>query len=338
MGAPWAAVRDPLDPDEVGRTLRDAVEAGHLELPLPGHGRTLERFRALASIGATDLTVARLAEAHTDAAAILAEARCHVPSGLLGVWATGGPANRVEARRSGSGWVLHGSKEFCSGAGLLDHSLVPVECAADGGEERLALVDVRHPSVSTDLSSWTTATLAGTATGTVTFDATPVGDAAIVGGPAYYLDRPGFWYGAVGVAAVWAGAAMAIAATVSDAAAATRRDDPHLMAHLGAVTAATNGLRAVLASAAEEIDADGPGGPSPGGAVRALSVRHLVERWCHEIIDRAGRALGPRPLVHDPSHARRVAELELYVRQDHAERDLDALGRRVASGERPPQL
>jgi hypothetical protein len=64
--------------------------------------------------------------------------------------------------------------------------------------------------------------------------------------------------------------------------------------------------------------------------LRALSVRHLVERWCHDIVDHADRGLGPRPLVRDPSHARRVAELGLYVRQDHAERDLEALGRWAA--------
>ena len=92
-------------------------------------------------------------------------------------------------------------------------------------------------------------------------------------------------------------------------------------------------MRHVIAAAADEIDAE----PSQPGAdprasderqraIRALSTRHLVERWCHEIVDRVGRALGPRPLALDADHARRVAELQLYVRQDHAERDLEVLG------------
>ncbi|WP_244255972.1 hypothetical protein [Rathayibacter sp. VKM Ac-2760] len=53
-----------------------------------------------------------------------------------------------------------------------------------------------------------------------------------------------------------------------------------------------------------------------------------------EILLRAGRALGPAPLALDAEHAKRVADLALYVRQHHAERDDAALGRAVlASGE-----
>jgi hypothetical protein len=46
-----------------------------------------------------------------------------------------------------------------------------------------------------------------------------------------------------------------------------------------------------------------------------------------ETIVRTGRALGPGPLVLDAEHARRVADLAIYIRQSHAERDLAALGR-----------
>jgi hypothetical protein len=46
-------------------------------------------------------------------------------------------------------------------------------------------------------------------------------------------------------------------------------------------------------------------------------------------------ALGPAPLAQETEHARRVADLELYVRQHHAERDEAALGRKIISGERP---
>jgi hypothetical protein len=36
--------------------------------------------------------------------------------------------------------------------------------------------------------------------------------------------------------------------------------------------------------------------------------------------------LGPGPLAFDEPHARRVADLTLYVRQHHADRDLAGLG------------
>lgn len=43
-------------------------------------------------------------------------------------------------------------------------------------------------------------------------------------------------------------------------------------------------------------------------------------------MDRTGRALGAGPLSHDEEHGRRVADLTVYLRQHHAERDLAALG------------
>jgi hypothetical protein len=47
-------------------------------------------------------------------------------------------------------------------------------------------------------------------------------------------------------------------------------------------------------------------------------------------------ALGPAPLAFDPDHAQRVADLRLYLRQHHAERDAAALGRSLlATGEAP---
>ena len=58
---------------------------------------------------------------------------------------------------------------------------------------------------------------------------------------------------------------------------------------------------------------------------RALAARHLVERLCVDALDRFGRAVGPGPLAFDAAVARRHAELSLYVRQCHGERDLEAL-------------
>ena len=66
-----------------------------------------------------------------------------------------------------------------------------------------------------------------------------------------------------------------------------------------------------------------------GDAARALRVRSLVAEVAAEVLDRTGRALGAGPLSHDEAHARRVADLTVYIRQHHAERDLAALGAMV---------
>ena len=44
---------------------------------------------------------------------------------------------------------------------------------------------------------------------------------------------------------------------------------------------------------------------------------------------RVGHALGPAPLTGDEDHARRVADLTVYLRQHHAERDLARQGEQV---------
>ncbi len=51
------------------------------------------------------------------------------------------------------------------------------------------------------------------------------------------------------------------------------------------------------------------------------------------VIASSAHALGPLPLTADESHARRVADLQVYVRQHHAERDLARIGADVAAGD-----
>lgn len=91
-----------------GRALSALRDTGGLDLPLPGGGSTWARFGGLAELAAVDLSVARLAEGHADATAILAEAGAPAPDGLLGVWAADPPGGRVEAARDGPGWRLGG--------------------------------------------------------------------------------------------------------------------------------------------------------------------------------------------------------------------------------------
>jgi hypothetical protein len=85
-------------------------------------------------------------------------------------------------------------------------------------------------------------------------------------------------------------------------------------------------LRAVLDEAGRQIDADPRG--IHAAEVRARSLRHVVERSASEVIDRFGRAFGPRPLTTEAATAQRLADLHLYLRQHHGERDLEELGRR----------
>ena len=101
--------------------------------------------------------------------------------------------------------------------------------------------------------------------------------------------------------------------------------DPHALAHLGAVDARLTGFDALLDDA-EPLDGAG------GAQLRTMRVRAAVESAAGDVLVRVGRALGAAPLGHDAVHARAVADLTVYLRQRHAERDLAALGRAVAAG------
>ena len=299
-----------------------AVDSGWLDLPLPGAGATRDRWAAFADLAGEDLSLARLGEGHADAVAILAElgGPCAEPGSRWGVWAANPPGLNVTAARRGSGWLLHGVKQYCSGARICTDALVTA--AADDGPRLFAVATGR---LEPDPASWPATGMAASDTLDVGFPGIP---AAAVGPPGGYMDRPGFSHGGVGVAACWYGGARAVARTLLGAAA--KRDvGPHALAHLGAADLGLRAARAALDQAADEIDAD-PRDLRGDGLLRAVRVRSLTEAVATDVMARTGRALGAGPLGHDEAHSRAVADLTVYLRQHHAERDLARLGEMVA--------
>jgi hypothetical protein len=313
-------------PDVAAALMAALVRDGALELTLPGGGHTRSRFDALVALGELDLTVGRLAEAHTDALAILAELGHHSvgdsADSVWAVWAAEPPSARVEATTTGDAqWCLDGRKAWCSGAGGSTHALVTAH--ADDGA-RLFAVDLRQPGVAPLGDPWPTSALSGTDTRSVMF----AGAAAFaVGEPGDYVGRPGFWHGSVGVAAGWYGGAVSVARALLRASEDRALSEINL-AHLGAVGSVLAGARAALNAAADAFD-DDPTDESRRAQITARTTRAVVEAAATEVVDRIGRALGAAPLALDGAHARRVADLQLYVRQSHADRDLADLGRRM---------
>jgi alkylation response protein AidB-like acyl-CoA dehydrogenase len=301
--------------ERIGRANRTVWD----HLPLPGRGQTGARHQALLEIGRRDLSLARIAEAHADALAILAEAG-HVPreDALYGVWASEASRAPVVAKRTSNGeWQLDGLKQYCSGATFTSAALVTARA-----DDAVLLFDVAldQAGVWAEDSTWATPAFADTATRPVSFNRVRVASDRLLGKDNWYLERPGFWHGAIGPAACWAGGA----ASLIDAATTLNRRDPHSRAHIGAMQAMSWGLNTLLEKAGDEVDAD-PQDKQQEARRRALKVRHLIERWCVEILDRFGRATGPQLLAYDQHSARQHMALTLYIRQCHAERDLETI-------------
>lgn len=295
---------------------RRLLDDGRLNLPFPGLGDTARRHCELAQIARDNLELGRLVEAHADALAILHEAgRKPKPEALYGVWASEGKAGLKVSEGT-----LSGQKGFCTGATLLDCALVTVM----EPERRLVEIDLRvaPDRIGFDGSGWATDAFAETSTATTVFRDYPISEANFVGPPGWYLGRPGFWQGACGPASCWAGGAQGL---IDYARKHTRETNSHAIAHLGALQANAWQMRALLQAAGQEIDSDFEN--VQAARVRALSLRHLIEQSCTDTMLRFGRAFGPRPLAFDAAVAQRCHELTLYIRQSHAESDLEELGR-----------
>lgn len=287
--------------------------------PAPGAGATHDRWRRLVDLGRRDLALAKVVEPHHDAAAILAELDDELPADgeVWAVWAAEPPFAVLRATADGDAWRLDGLKAFCSGVGVVTHALVTA--AAPEGSRLFAIsLDARGIAVDSDGPSWAGPGMERALTSTLRLDDVP---ARPVGPPGAYTDRPGFWLGAIGIAACWFGGARGVADTLEDA---RDRLGPHGLAHLGAVRAEVDTFDLVLRAAAECADA----GPGVRRAERlALAVRARAADLVDDVVARVGRATGPGPLAFDDRHARHVADLQVFVRQHHAERDLEALGR-----------
>jgi alkylation response protein AidB-like acyl-CoA dehydrogenase len=281
-------------------------------------------FSALATLGSVDLTTARTIEPHWDAVAILAQAGTPAAEGATwGVYAAAPPGTVLAATRGADGaWRLTGAKPWCSLADRVSHALVTAD--VEGQPPGLFAVDLRASGVSVDPGAWAPRGLRDVTTSTVTFADVPV---TAVEQPGWYLERPGFAWGGIGVAAVWFGGAAAVAGALWDAARSRPPDQVALM-HLGACDVVLRTTLLALRDAATAIDA----GRADGAAGRLLAarVRAQAAGCAEQVLTTVGHALGPGPLAMDPVHAARVADLTLYVRQHHAERDLAALGRLVA--------
>ena len=286
-------------------------------------------WESLAAAAAVDVAGARMLEPHVDALQILAQAaRADAVStdavpgedATWGVFAAEGRGVSVRAREHEGRWVLSGTKPWCSLASHLSHALVTAWTAPD--ERRLFAVDLRAPGVHPHTGPWVSRGLAQVVSAPVDFDdaaAAPVGD------DGWYLRRPGFAWGGIGVAAVWWGASLPLTEALARAA-AREGADQLAAAYAGEADAASWAARAVLTDAAGRA---GRGVDAP--AVLAHRVRATVAETADRIASLAEQALGPAPLTTDEPFARRIADLRIYLRQHHGRRDLAGLGRKLVA-------
>ncbi|AZE89530.1 acyl-CoA dehydrogenase family protein [Pseudomonas orientalis] len=305
----------------LGNALKDLQEEGLDQLPLPGSGQTLERYSGLAQVAGHDLRLCKLFEGHTDALAIIAELDSPLPplGSTWGMWAAEPPSAKVRVRRDGQRLIVDGRKAWCSGASVVSHGLLTAWDEDD--RQQLVAVLMDQPGVRVTEDGWDAVGMAATGSVEIVFNEAR---GLAVGGPGDYLARPGFWHGGIGIAACWYGAAQRLAEALREQ--CGKHPEPHALAHLGAVDSALNSAACVLRASAEHVDR----APTADARLLAQQVRACVEETVEQVIHHVGRAVGAGPYCKDPHFAQLMADLPVYVRQSHAERDLAALGEQVA--------
>ena len=292
----------------------------------PGEGGTGGYFTTLITAGFVDATLARVIEPHLDANAILHQASmspvippiCADADSSWGVYAANAATHRLEAHHDAAGWTLSGTKPWCSLAGFVSHAIITAEVAGAGA--RAFAVRLDSDRVEALPGQWVSRGLAEVVSTGIRLDrlaAVPVGDTN------WYLDRPGFSWGAIGVAAVWFGIALGLLDDVKRGI-SHREADQIAFAQIGAADHELFAAQVCLQHAAVEIDAGLATGEA--GELLSLRVRAVVARSAQKMLTLAGQALGPGPMTSNESHARRIADLTVYLRQHHGDRDLARLG------------
>lgn len=318
------------DVDAPAVRLRRLIDAGLDRLPLPAAGATLQRWQALATVAAHDLSLAKLYEGHTDALAVLQELQAAPPpaGACVGMWAAEPPDGRVTFTPQAGGEVrLQGTKRWCSGAAHVTHGLLTA-WHEDGSGPWLVLVDMAQPGVQVQADGWRAVGMADSQSLDVQLDGC---SARLCGREGDYLRRPGFWQGGVGVAACWYGGCVALGEALRRAELQSRRGPPErrhaAQVALGHADVELHALAASLREAAAWIDRH----PRQEAQSLALRVRSAVDAAAQRLLVLAGRAVGATPYCRDRHFARLAADLPVFVRQTHADRDLAALARLCAS-------
>jgi hypothetical protein len=290
----------------------------------------LDSWGALATLASFDLSLARTLEPHLDAMGILMQAGMGTAvsewrDNSWGVFAAEGGPEPVRAREVANEWRLTGTKLWCSLAGRLDYALITAHVSAD--ERALFAIDLRDNGVEVRAGEWHARGLVEIVSSSVRLSDVP---GIRVGQDGWYFERPGFDVGGIGVAACWFGGAVGVARAFFESA---ETDVSSLSAmHLGAVDISLENSRLALANAAARV----AGAEAIETKLLAKRVRGIVARTVEEVLWRVAHALGPVPLAQNEAHAKRVADLELYVRQHHAERDDESLGRLLRRDDSPP--
>jgi alkylation response protein AidB-like acyl-CoA dehydrogenase len=303
-------------------------QAGALTAPLPrnlggcGWGSqagNAELFQtALQLLGAIDLSLGRIYEAHINAVLLVHRYGSRDQIALLsedlkvghlfGLWVTGSSRSPISLRGDRRGVRASGMLRYCTAAGFATRALVLTD---DGeGGAKLLLIDATRVVVDEEPIELHGMRL--THTRQVRLDM-PVTEAAFVGEPGDYLREPTFSGGAWRTSAVTVGGLEALVReTARQLLARDRHRDPHQLARLGDMLIARQTAGMWVRAAAERAEA----AETTEGVVAFVNLARLaVEKACLDVIPLVQRSLGLACMLRSNPVEVRLSDLATYLRQ-----------------------
>lgn len=233
------------------------------------------------------------------------------------------------------GYVVDGSKVFCTGAGEFDWSLLMVSTAGPGGirhatgspETQLLLAcDLKDPSITYDKSWWNPIGMRSTCSHLVRFDRTFIPEENAVGYPGQFIEQAWQTRFVPQYAITFLGAIDGILDfVVKFIASQTKASDPYVQQHVGQMTVNVETGRLWARRIANLWD----GAREEEAKIAGSLARHAIEHLALNTVDHAIRACGVRCL-NLPSPIGRVSrDLSFYTRHDNDDHLLATIGRSV---------
>ena len=303
-------------------------------------------------LAAADLSLARCWEGHTNSLVLIngmasEDQKSRWFEGVLErgeTWVawSGEPQARApgETARFGTtvqsvdgGYLVDGTKVFCTSAGGARRALLLVNTAGPGGARHstgsydgllLLACDLSDPSVSFDGSWWDPIGMRATVSHLVRFDHTFIPEADMVGYPGQYMHEGWQTCFIPHYAASFLGAAEAAYEYALDHIKSQHKTaDPYVQQHIAqmAINVETGNLW--LSHVAKMWE----GGRYEEARLAGSRARHEIEILAEDVVKRAIRACGARSLNRPSPLERIYRDLSFYVRHDNDDHILATIGK-----------
>jgi alkylation response protein AidB-like acyl-CoA dehydrogenase len=329
------------------------VEHGGLGLG-PHRGDVFSLWMMTKEIAKADLSTARCWEGHANSLVLLdgiasdeQKARWFpgiVERGEKWVAWSGEPQARAlgeKARfgttmqRAENGWIVTGSKAFCTSAGGAQWAILLVNTEGPGGARHgagspdsllLLACDLSDPSVVYDSSWWDPIGMRATVSYMVRFNGTFIGDENVIGMPGQYLNQGWQNCFAPHYAASYLGAAeLAYEYALDYVRCQKKTADPYVQHHIASMAIGVESGHLWLRHVARLWET----GNADEARLAGNRARYVLEHIAEETLQHAIRACGARALNRPSALERTYRDLSMYVRHDNDDQVLATVGRAI---------